>query len=257
MTEPLDTTHRLTHAIAALTTPAIHVLQRDHTDAREDLDHTHLNHIRYLRRRHDHTPAHARGQWLLAMAVAGQQHRARRAALRPELVTTPSLIDQLHDAVHGTGGTNGARGAGAHRSPIGLAAAELLHDITRTTGTPTTQLATWQPDDLDQAANHAERWLRDAHTILKPARWSEAKAACPICHTRHVWITEHGERIRKAAIQINLSTGEATCIAPSCTGHWPRERLDLLARVLEQDADERGALRHAQRFGHPPHATGA
>lgn len=246
MTDDLDATTRLEHAITALTTTTPHVLHREDEQARHDTDQAHLEHIRYLRKRLTRArDDEDRDRIRCAMTEAGTRHRDRRAALRAELTATPSLLEQLIEAVHSTSGTgNGSRGV--HRSPLNTAAVELLHDIRRSIGTddtdPTTPLLTWAYTvtiDTDQAAAHAERWLDTARDILDPNRRIEAKAACPLCHTRHVWITEGHERIRRAAIQINLTTRTARCIAPGCTGHWDRDHIDLLARVLEQDINER------------------
>lgn len=245
-----DAQLRLDTAIDQLTQPGHHTLDRNHPDTRQtraDDDTAHRNHIAYLRRR----LAHARDDLDIdrihcAMRNAGRAHRARRAAINAATAVLPSLLERLHDAVHGSGGTNGASGAGAYRSAIGLAAADLLHTIRAGVGArPTDDLAahlhTWQPVDPEQAADDAERWVEDVRNIVEPSRMTEARAPCPICHTRHVWVVEDGQRIQKAAIQINLTRGHALCIAPGCTGRWDRAHFNLLAGVLEQDRDERAA----------------
>lgn len=241
MNEDLDATTRLTHAITALTSTTPHVLHRDGQDARHDVDEAHLDHIRYLRKRltrarDDEDEDRIR----CAMRTAGQAHRARRAALRAEIASTPSLIEQLHDAVHGTGGTNGAHGKGAYRAAIGLAATQLLHDIRRTIGQRdgdlTDHLRAWQPEDLNQAADIAQHWPAEAQAILDPPNTRTAPGACPRCGETWIWTTEGDERIRRGAIQIRThqdqSKDHAVCLNPRCDGHWPRTHWDLLSAAL-------------------------
>ncbi|MFD1238202.1 hypothetical protein ACFQ34_33410, partial [Pseudonocardia benzenivorans] len=179
------------------------------------------------------------------LRAAGARHRARRATLAADLARTtaelPPLLDQLLEAVHSSTSTGGPAGAGAHRSPIGLDAAQLLGDIRRTLGARpgddlAARLRVWAPTDPDTAADQAERWVADGRALLNPRRTLEAKAPCPVCGNRHVWALDPatGERVRRAALQIDYATGSARCIAPSCTGYWPRERIDLLVAVLRE-----------------------
>ena len=256
MAEDLDATTRLAHAIASLTSNAPVVLRRDDATARAELDREHVERIAYLRRRH--TEARARRdkagmrRWINAMTIAGNKHRERRAALIPEISATPSLVEQLLDAVASTSGSgNGSRGV--HRSPLNAAAVELLQSMRITAGRYApdlvTSLRTWAEIlddtavDIDECATLAERWLVEALDILEPYRRIEAKAACPVCTARHGWVREGGERIRRAAIQIDLPKREAHCIAPGCTGRWDRARFELLASILRQDVDERRTVR--------------
>jgi hypothetical protein len=241
-----DTTtarHALDTAIAQLTQPGEHHLQRDSTALRHqirDHDTAHLRHIRVLATRY--RDALHRGnedgadRALCGMRIAGEQHRRRRAALTTTTAPTPSLLHQLHDAISSTSGTgNGARGV--HRSPLNTSAIEVLADIYRATGTTTPDdaaaaLKTWPASAGDGDTARVERWVVEARAIVSPARWTEAKRPCPACGNRHAWIREDGQRIRKAAIQVNLTEGYAACIAPSCTAWWPRDRFDLLAAAL-------------------------
>ena len=177
-----------------------------------------------------------------AMTRAGHAHRQQRARLTEALDATsadlPPLLEQLVDAVTSTGGAgNGARGV--HRSPLNTTAVEVLADIRAAIGHRDGDLATllraWQPTDIPAAADRAERWVLEARAIVTPARWTEAARPCPACDTRHVWVDEDGSRIRKAAIQVNLTAGYAACIAPACGTTWDRTRFTLLAAALEQD----------------------
>lgn len=255
MTEPdqqpdMPAALRLSVAIDELTQPGIHQLDRDHAAARDQLrnvNRIHVEHIRMLRARH--TYATERGnidgaeRALCAMRTAGAIHRRHlrrlHAGLRPITAYLPSLLAQVDEAVHSTNGSgNGSRGA--HRSPLNTTAVELLAAIRRTTraadGQPTyNALTAWQPDDPEAAVEDARRWVMEARAIVSPARWSEAIRPCPACRNRHVIVTEDGQKIRKAAIQINLTDRYAACIHPSCEAWWPPERFTLLAAALSQD----------------------
>lgn len=248
----LDAALRLTVAIDQLTQPGHHTLDRNATltaQARTEADTAHLGHCRVLRWKltqardqHDHDRLTG------ALREAGRRHRAHRASLTAQHAVLPSLLDQLVDAVESTGGS-GSASRGVHRSPLNAAASELITDIARTISCRhfdnhrSICLRDWAGDfDRDLAdAEHAERWVTDARAIIEPARYTEAKAPCPICHTRRVRVIENGEPVIKAAIQVNLTRGHATCIAPGCTGRWDRAHFKLLAGILEQDRDERAA----------------
>lgn len=254
--EDLDATTRLAHAIAALTTRAPVVLRRGADIIRAELDAEHLEHIAYLRRRH--ADARARGdkagmrRWIDAMTIAGNKHRDRRAALIPAITATPSLVEQLHDAVTSTSGA-GSGGRGVHRSPLNAAAVELLQSMRITAGRYAPDLRTslqqWAEIldetvvDVDELAAIAERWLVEALAILEPSRTIEAKGPCPLCGNRWVMVGTGRDRIRRAAIQIDLTKREGRCLHPSCTGRWDSGRVELLASILRQDADERRAVR--------------
>jgi hypothetical protein len=237
---------RLDTALDQLLNPETQPLDRDHAAARQllrEANRDHLNRIRELARRlrtNPHDPAIRRD-----LRAAGQRHRARRAALAADLARDvaelPPLLDQILDAVQSSSSTGGPAGAGAHRSPIGLDAADLLADIRAALGARPgddlhARLRAWAPSDLDAAADRAERWVADGRALLNPRRTLEAKAPCPVCGNRHVWQLDPatGERVRRAALQIDYATGSARCIAPSCTGYWPRERIDLLVAVLRE-----------------------
>ena len=244
--DPANAHLRLQVALDQLLQPEHHQLDRDPADTRDLLrqaNRDHLARIRDLTRRlRDANPTTAR---LIRadLQAAGERHRTRRAQLaarlRPTTAVLPPLLAQLHDAVtSATGAGNGARGP--HRSPLNSTAVELLDDIRRTLGADRAsplynELERWRPADLPAAADRAERWVLDARAIVTPARWTEAARPCPACRTRHVWVVEDGGRIRKAAIQVNLTDGYAACIAPACSAWWDRTRFSLLAAALEQE----------------------
>lgn len=256
MAEDLDASTRLAHAVAALTTRAPVMLHRDDDTARDELDREHLDRIAYLRRRHAEARARkdkaGMRRWVNAMTIAGQQHRERRAALVPELVAIPSLVEQLQGAVTSTSGA-GSGSRGVHRSPLNAAAVELLQSMRITAGSYAPELRAslqyWceildeTAVDLEECAAAAERWLAEALEILEPSQVIEAKGPCPICGARWVWTGQGRDRVRRAAILIDLTKREGRCGAPGCTGYWDSGRVELLASILRQDVDERRAVR--------------
>jgi len=252
---------RLDVALDQLLNPETTPLDRDHKAARGLLraaNQAHLDRIRELTRRlrHAHrnplvgTDRDGRSNQTKQLnaihtdlRAAGARHRARRAELTIRLDLAagelPPLLEALEEAVMSTGGAGNAS-RGVHRSPLNSSAVEVLADIERATGHRVGPLAdslrAWQPEDVDAAADRAERWVVEARAIINPSRWMEAKRSCPACGTRHVWVAEDGgQRIRKAALQVNLTDGHAACIAPACGAHWDRTRIPLLVAALEQD----------------------
>lgn len=184
---------------------------------------------------------------LARIATHRERLTARIAARTSSSAQLPSLLEQLEDAVHSSTSTGGHGSVGALRSPIGLAAAELLARIDRTIGpspmprpageTLARRIYIWDPAEPGYAAEHVETWLAEGRALLAPRRTMEAKAPCPVCGHRYAWVDdpERGERVRKAAIQIDYDTRSARCIYPGCTGYWDRHHLLLLAGVLQQD----------------------
>lgn len=245
----IDAALRLNVAIDQLVQPGHATLDRSPkliAQAQDEADTAHLHHVRVIRWKLTQTrDDHGRDRLLCALREAGRRQREHRTALTALHAVLPSLLDQLYDAVESTGGT-GDRARGANRSPLNTAAAELLHTIRATTGhrahsALADHLRAWTPADPEAGAADAQRWVDEARQIVEPARYTEARAPCPVCHTRRVTVTEDGQRVVKAAIQINLTRGIATCIAPGCTGRWDRSHFIFLAGVLEQDRDERAA----------------
>lgn len=177
-----------------------------------------------------------------AATLAEAQHNpARHAALTSTTAEIPSLLDQLQQAVESSTSTGGPTGAGAHRSPIGLEAAELLGHITRTTthrgrGALADSIRTWAASPHADP-DHAEHWVTRAREIVNPTRSFEIRGRCPVCRRRRVWVTDPttGLRVRRAALQVSYATRSAHCIAEGCTGRWSDGYLDHLAAVVQQD----------------------
>lgn len=224
-------------------------LERDYRQRRDRLEAQYLAARDRLRARHkDYLARRDRAGMRRAMdAIAhlDQERRAAESARNAPSATLPSLLDQLHDAVESSQGT-GSGSAGVSRSPIGLNAAELLGHIQRAvawrgTGQLADRLRAWayDPARTDDDAQAAEQWVDDARAVVQPDRGFELGGACPLCGTRYVWVQDGDERTRKAALQVSYASRSARCIAPGCTGRWPKEYLEHLARVVVQDRSEK------------------
>lgn len=259
---------RLSVAVDQLVQPGLTRLDRDQQAAAAalaQLDGDHLHHIRTLRQRHAQRPRadHAGRRRLIGqMTAAGHRHRRDRhrlaAGLPTDTAPTLSLIEQLLAAVHGTGGSNGAPGAGVHRSPIGLAAAHVLW-ATGTTLDPYIGIGTrlgchdgarlaeyllaWaaEPVHADQDARLAEQWVSAAREVLTPPRRFVLTWPCPWCHTERTWTrNEDGKPVQQAALQVDYVTGVIRCTAPSCTAHWPPHLHDHFLRMVTHNAEKAG-----------------
>lgn len=245
---------RYTAALAALIDPTPEPLDRDLAATRarlaELLD-EHHRHTAYLRRRltlaADDDVAAERA--VCAMQEAARRFRARRAALRVDHPDPPSLLEQLLDAVHGTGGAYSGASNGVHRSPATLAAVDLVATIRRHLGDRDGDLDTtlrhWQPADELEAAAHLDTWAAAIRALLDPPRSLEGVAPCPACGNRWVRVRDGDEWHRRAAIRIAIhpsgSPNEdyAECLHPACDGYWPRTRWNLLAAAMTT-ADKAG-----------------
>lgn len=247
-------------AVQQLLTPGVEHLDRSRPEAdpaaAEVLEHAarvHGDQITRLRTRH--AEARARGdkagarRAIARMLEAEHAYRAADQQRRRVAAVIPSLLARLQAAVESTQG-HGSHGGGTHRSPIGLDAAELLGNIERTVGPGVvlhTRVRGWaltqiRDDDLDRvvdAAGLAGGWVDEARAIVEPDRTFEVAGACPVCRQRYVWVATDDGPIRKAALQITYSSRSARCINPSCSGRWPYEYLDHLARVVVQDRQDR------------------
>lgn len=219
--------------------PDVAQLAADHRAA---MDRLRVQHAELMRRPRQAAQARRVLARLIDLERRWQAGEEARRTARGE---QPSLLDQLCDAVESSQG-GGRRSTSQHRSPIGLAAAELLTDIERTAGRgPRDQLArrvwTWaagrgtDPDAIELAAT----WVASARDVLNPSRPLDLVAACPVCGARTAHVDDAGEMVRRAALQLDRVSGWARCIAPRCGAEWPPSRLALLAAVLEQQADDR------------------
>lgn len=181
--------------------------------------------------------------------------RARAARTAP----IAPLLDQLIDEIPASGGSGGAPSAGAHRSILALPAAELVADIERTVrwgrrahsdGRPlaTTlrdQIRAWAtrsghwrttaPTYLLHATIRAETWVTTGRTLLNPIRRLTPRGACPACGRTIAHVRDDaGDTVRRPALEVVVgSDGRSYARCLSCGTHWPPERLQLLADVLE------------------------
>ncbi|MGD9530508.1 MAG: hypothetical protein AB7I24_05550 [Candidatus Nanopelagicales bacterium] len=249
---------RIDVAIAQLIQPGTATIERDRLDespAARELLADEAAEIADLRRRHNaHQKArrHAQASRTLAALIAAQrraqaQHEARTARRSP----LPSLLDQLLDAIPGSSNTDhGSASTGAHRAALALTVLDLIASMQRAAGNHdhthlARDLRTWaarsaewrvtNPTYLQHAATWAEQWVTTGRTLLDPPkRWSVA-AACPHCgqHTAHVR-DDSSEVVRRPALELDRTTGEARCLTHGCGARWAPEQLLFLARLLEQ-----------------------
>lgn len=307
--EQLNTAHAaLDGAVQQLIQPTVHHVPRSSPDedpsVREvDTEHDalvaelhaqHARHVRQLRaqhaadvRRHD-GPRQTRhmGQILKAedaLRTRLAQLEREAAARRATITRLPSMVEQLVDAVANTQGGGGAA-AGPHRSPIGLAAAELVHRIERVTRPApsrrgeyrrldrprpvkprpkptadalTASLRHWaaqaghwrtqQPEQLLDAARTAERWAAAGWEILDPTRITPIPGMCPRCRRRTVHVVDDlGEQVERAVLNLARDEGTVRCTAP-CPEAWGPDRLRWLGELLaEQDAEAAAEVGEAQ-----------
>lgn len=248
---------RYADALAALIDPTPDTLMRETAPTRArlaELAEQHLAHVRYLRRRLRLAGAKnddvAAERAVCAMTQAGERYRTTKAALTAPEPDPPSLLEQLLDAVHGTGGNNGAAGAGVHRSPVALGALDLVLAIRRHLGVYRdvdlwAALRAWQPADEVTAAAQLDTWAAAIVALLDPPHNLEGVAPCPACGERYVRVQEGDEWIRRAAIRIVIHrTGSplddyAVCLAEACGQRWPRIRWNLLAAAMTVDDQAR------------------
>jgi hypothetical protein len=248
-------------AVQQLVTPAVQQLDRSRAetdtavaDTEATAMRTHHDQMGILRARYVYAlrrldDVGAR-RTLGALVARERDFKLARAARATASAAIPSLLERLQTAVESSQGVGIT--TGVHRSPIGLAAAELLGAIQRAVGhrgaenALAEQLQHWARDVeqnadatiLIEKAGLAERWVVDARAVVEPDRGFEIRGACPLCGTRRVWVQDGDERVQKAALQVSYASRSARCIAPGCAGHWATEYLEHLTRVVVQDRQE-------------------
>ncbi len=92
--------------------------------------------------------------------------------------------------------------------------------------------ANWRPQDTDaveSAADAVESWCAAIRALLNQESVLTLSAACPACGENSVARERDGERVRRPALQVAVSTG-ATCLA--CDTVWGPELFVELARTL-------------------------
>lgn len=224
-------------------------LTRDAPDPDPPADEVAERHLTRLRAQHaEHQRARrwAQARNVLARLIEYETNRRAAAdATRTRHGTVPSLLEQVCDAVQSSRGNGHRASGGAHRAAIGLTAAELVGSIERAVGGgPRDQLTrrvwAWVRGHAadDAAAWTMAEWLDRARDVVSPPRPVGLVAACPECGRRVVYVDDSGERVRRPALQVDRATGWARCTAPGCRAAWSPQRLQLLARVLEQQAEE-------------------
>lgn len=258
--DPATATLQLQLAVDALTQPGSITLDRDQpapdTAAgrlRAELDRT-RDQLRgdLERARRAKNPAAAR-RAIDRLA----RHSEHRAAVEATSAATPSLLDQLLDAIPGSGNSDHGTGSvAAHRrSALAFDALDVvtrIRDVVlgrRTnTGPTTAQVLAWRdtvltdpdtaPDRLAWAALTAQAWVDDGWAVLNPQpRWT-LPGACPECGNTTAYVDDAGDRVRRPAIQFDRATASARCLC--CPhGRWRGEaQLKQLAKVLVEQQEE-------------------
>jgi hypothetical protein len=244
-------------AVDQLTKPGLEYLDRSPAtdDAVQLVDAEHAAHARDLQAAHA-LALHQRDEIGVLRArarITAHDLRARRRAVTT--ATLPSLLDQLVDAVAGTGGRNGVHGAGPYRAAIGLAAAELIGHIQRAVwARPDHDLAAKLREWADALADEqnattlpdgaalAEVWVVRARQILAPDRGFEIPEPCPHCGNRWAYVLDDtGTRVRKSALYVGYADQVARCLVGACGSRWPKTHWDHLKALLEQRRNERDA----------------
>ncbi|WFG47473.1 hypothetical protein [Pseudonocardia alni] len=185
---------------------------------------------------------HALGTAADTIALA----RERMAAREAPTVTVPSLIRQLRDAVSGSGNTDhGAPSTGAHRSPIALAAHDLLVEIERAIGAArrgalNAQLILWcnrvcgDETQVVRAAELAADWPDRARALLDPPRKWTTPGECPQCGKDTAYTQQDGEQHRRPAIEFDRANARARCLC--CSARWEGEQqLRQLNKALTEE----------------------
>lgn len=180
-------------------------------------------------------------------------HR-RQAARQTPTVTVPALLDQLQDAVHGSNNTDhGAPSAGSARSPLALAALDLLTEINNVAGIRTSPhphrteissdiLRAWcqqvcnDETQVVQAAVAAADWPDRIRTLLDPPKRWTAPGACPDCGKTTAYVEQDGETVRRPTLEFDPAAGTARCLR--CPARWEGEaQLRQLNKALTEDGD--------------------
>jgi len=161
----------------------------------------------------------------------------RREAREVPTVTLPSLLHQLQDAIpNGSDNSGSSGGTGASRSPLALAALDLLTEIATTagvragSGSPafTEQLRSWcervcgDETQVVRAAELAADWPERARTLLDPPKKWTMPGACPACGKTTAHVEQDGEQVRRPAIEFDPAAGKARCLR--CSARWDGEQ---------------------------------
>lgn len=179
--------------------------------------------------------------------------QTNRPVIRDDFTTTthetPSLLDQLRDAVT-TGGETLKGGRRNAPLPISVAAHDMLTQIetdavdlhlkalTHDALTAEDRIKAlagivgrWTDGDaVNTALTYMAKWAAEIRQLLDPPRRLHVAAACPACDTRMVYRQdETGETVQVPALTVDGTVG-CTCL--SCHHVWPPGNLEHLAMVL-------------------------
>jgi hypothetical protein len=158
----------------------------------------------------------------------------------------PPRYTQLHQAIATTR-------AGLHsnsfesRTPVGLAALELLHqidsEVTKIHPPPgkwpgwtlyrlhAIPQRKWRPQDTNNIHQHAatlENYTQRIDNLFDPPTLIPLSKPCPTCGNTTIWKTLNGELIRQSALQ--LTTEQCRC--QHCGTTWTKDQYGVLGRLL-------------------------
>lgn len=173
----------------------------------------------------------------------------RQDAREAPTVQLPPLIHQLQDAVPGSGNTDhGTPSTGSARSPVALAALDLLTEIATTARVPVRatvpglaeHLREWcdrvcgDETQVVRAAELAAEWPDRARTLLDPPKKWTTPGECPHCGKDTAYTQQDGEQHRRPAIEFDRANARARCLC--CPARWEGEQqLRQLNKALTEE----------------------
>jgi hypothetical protein len=112
---------------------------------------------------------------------------------------------------------------------------------------------TTRPQRLLDAADTAEAWLARTREVLAPPRRKTLVGACPQCRNTTAHVADGaGEWVRRDALELDVATGVARCLVPTCGARWLPERLAFLGRLLTEQANAAAVAAAADDSGTLP-----
>jgi hypothetical protein len=156
-----------------------------------------------------------------------------------QFLTVPGLCEQLEASIEGMRGT-GNGSAARSMPPVWIDAVSILEDIRAWCSAWKVQYPGalaylhWTPDqtpDVVKITRDVERMVKRVEHLLDPRPDVTLAAPCPRCEVATVKRTDSaGDEVNTAALHIDPDTG---CNCLNCGAHWPRNRWQFLAKVLQ------------------------
>lgn len=259
--DPATAALELQVAVDQLTKPTLQRLNRDEpapgSDAWQqladdrDLEQASWNRLSEAYRLRDTSIAHA------ALDTIGLIHR-RRHARTVAAVAVPALLQQLQDEIpNGSDSAHSAGGSGAARSPLALAALDLVTEVATVTRyrpgpglTLIEHVGAWcaavcaDETQLPRAVEVAAGWPDRARAVLDPENHWTIPGACPDCGHTTAYVAQDGDTVRRPTLTLDTSSTPQRARCLRCPARWVGEsQLQQLNRVL---AEARAAKRPAR-----------